>query len=1816
MRKKDSASDDEPLDEIKRQISQWRRHLLDLSKRNRLINCRLSSKSVVEPEYPGPASIWETLVVDNKSFTFAWKRDLLPEESDVDDNGNLPLIDEQPEANPQSPLIPPQDNRSNDFDACLASPELGALDLVTKISDTDLGTRLYRLALNAKTSLSEQGINTLYLAFGFLRYYESTDSDIPILAPLLLVPVQLSRDSSDAPWEVSEYEDEVVLNHSLGHMLSGSFGLTPPEVTDNALQQFQEDPAAREVYFDEFHQAIQHQPRWEVLDRVVLGIFSFQKLAMWKDMGNNSERIGSHPLCAAVASGPGSEINVNLPALPAPCDIDDTVPPHDTFHILSADSSQHEAILAAKAGYSFVMDGPPGTGKSQTIANIIAECLAVGKTVLFVSEKAAALEVVKRRLDSCNLGDFCLECHSHKANKKAVVTELGRCLGLTSERYSSQESALNELLDARRKLNAYVQELHRVEEPLGKTPFQIHGLLASIKVTSVSRCPVDNVLEVTSERLGTMVRAVARLSEFTEALAHFPDHPWRQSRVISHSLTLEDDVCYHFALLADELDHAGACFAALHSLGICSSLPSRDNMEQALSAFQEAMAVPDVPAEWFGPGLLEEVAENSRRECAVRTAKGFLTLDALTLAYRNDSSILNRYRPEGLSEQYEALINEAAILADSSMAYFRPQKADTVRSAVVSLRETIRLCDELLADLQSLKATVESVVRLLVVPLKTKVTFRQIPKIARLAKTISRLGVVRGSWFDATIRHQLKQFLSDCISEQDRIDELHEQLATRLGARALDDRSANLAERSLTYRSLFGRIFKGWRAFRQEAVDLYVAQLPETPRAILADLSVLRQFHRRRNGLRTMALQRKDDIPCQPNGDADWKALLEGVELVEELGKIIQVPESLRTALALPGTFNCESLAEGADRLEQLLGALDHKFQDLEQCYDMCGILGITDESASRSSLLPDEGIRVTSAILQRLRSCQAFLQKILACLTSDSDVPLSELRDDLSRLLSLHLLEQKIDAVRTSLGLRDSLDTVQQRNWHNTAVQADGLLEMLQSYAGEPPAYCIRAAADSSFRQQLAATGKMAAESLTQSLKANGKFLSQLFDESSEVMPGLHMLSSPAAEVASWLRQRVADVYLLHEWLRLHDLLAHLRELGIVTVAEEIIQGGLATSDAQDAFLARFYRLWLDAVYRKRPSLRGFSAQQHETLIARFRELDRTCVAGNYKRIREERLNAPCRAGAFDGPAMGELGVLRREANKARRHLPLRQLFQRIPHWLLRLKPCMMMSPLSISTYLDSNEIKFDIVIFDEASQVRPYDAVCAIYRGNQLIVAGDQKQLPPTTFFDRLAGDEGTVGLAEDEDYEENISDFESILDVCSTLQMPHKRLKWHFRSRRESLIAFSNRHFYGNELVTFPSVLDLNATSAVSLEYVADGLWRVGSSGGFNRPEARQVAQLVFQHFRRSPRESLGVITMSLRQQWAVLEEIERLRRDWPEFELFFQEDKIEPFFVKNLETVQGDERDRIILSIGYGHDESGKFAMRFGPLNRLGGERRLNVAITRSRFAVTVVTSIKAQDIDLTRANSVGSRLLRSYLDYAERGVESLKAEVTEAGRHPYESPFEMEVAKALEARRMTVHRQIGCSGFRLDLGIVHPLRPGQYVLGVECDGASYHSSATARDRDRLRQEILEGLGWKICRVWSTDWVRHPDKQIARITEAFARAVEEADNPRLIPEIPAEHCDDDEKPKTAPRPNNTTTAFDSISEVPPEEIERVILELLTTCGTTTRSDLFIGAARKLGFRRLGSRIRHATKNTITRLLRTDKIKLTNDDHLQIS
>ena len=611
----------------------------------------------------------------------------------------------------------------------------------------------------------------------------------------------------------------------------------------------------------------------------------------------------------------------------------------------------------------------------------------------------------------------------------------------------------------------------------------------------------------------------------------------------------------------------------------------------------------------------------------------------------------------------------------------------------------------------------------------------------------------------------------------------------------------------------------------------------------------------------------------------------------------------------------------------------------------------------------------------------------------------------------------------------------------------------------------------------------------------ADGSFADILVELQNDFDPKFVSLDSMTLAQLSLKMQQCLSAYdKVDNWIRFYILLKQLQERDILPFVNFAIEKSVGMDQFVSSYQKLFYKQWINHVIYEKPVFSNFTRIAQDKAVEQFSEKDRLQFDISKAQIKAE-LSA--KRPSLDMMAGGsEVSLLLREGQKKRKQKSIRKLLGEAGNLIQVIKPCFLMSPLSVSTFLSDNDITFDTVVFDEASQIFPQDAIGAIYRGKQLVVVGDSKQMPPSNFFN------SSIELDDDDEETGDITDFESILDLCS-VSLPQLRLKWHYRSRYEQLITFSNKNFYDNTLVTFPSSTIDHEGIGVDYYHV-DGLF--DRKNHTNRKEAEYIVELIYKNIEQYPKRSLGVVAFSIAQQDLIERLLSKKRQDDPSKEWFFKRDDTtkEPFFIKNLETVQGDERDTIIFSIAYGFDAQGRLLHNFGPLNRVGGERRLNVAVTRAKENVQIVSSLRATDIDLKRTSAEGARLLREYLDYAEHGEVALERSISVNPFEEFDSEFEMEVCDFLREHGFTVDTQVGCSGFRIDLGLKRP-DSSDYVLAIECDGATYHSSRNARDRDRLRQEILERMGWNFYRIWSTDWFRNTSVEKERLLEACTKAV---------------------------------------------------------------------------------------------------------------
>jgi hypothetical protein len=600
------------------------------------------------------------------------------------------------------------------------------------------------------------------------------------------------------------------------------------------------------------------------------------------------------------------------------------------------------------------------------------------------------------------------------------------------------------------------------------------------------------------------------------------------------------------------------------------------------------------------------------------------------------------------------------------------------------------------------------------------------------------------------------------------------------------------------------------------------------------------------------------------------------------------------------------------------------------------------------------------------------------------------------------------------------------------------------------------------------------------------------------ELIPSENDVNLSLEEQYNSLSAIMAHRHDLKAWCAWQKRRQEALELELQPLVMALEQSLIAPAQARLAFEASYCAWWSGAVLSEDEVLRTFTCGEHEADIRQFRAVDQ-----QFRQLTANYIAAQLcahRPHSDDIARNSQWGILRRELEKKIRHKPVRQLVQEAPDALAALAPCFMMSPLSIAQYLPTDAQPFDVVIFDEASQITVWDAIGAIARGKQIVIAGDPRQMPPTNFFAR--NEEDPDGEVDQE------GDLESILDEMLGASIPKRVLNLHYRSRKESLIAFSNQKYYENQLVTFPAPLT-PPDHGVSLVHPAGHYAR--GKARHNEGEAKAVVAEVLRRLTHSDaricQQSIGIVTFNTQQQTLIEDLLDAERAANPDIEWAFSRDNVlEPVFVKNLESVQGDERDVILFSTTFGPDQDGHITMNFGPLNRSGGERRLNVALTRARAAMVVFSTLRPEQIDTARTQATAVLHLKHFLEYAERGMGALGLQTKESTAHSV-APFETAVAQALTRLGWQVIAQIGVSSYRVDLGVVHPDHPGEFLAGIECDGAMYRSSAYARERDQVRQSVLAGLGWTLFRAWSADWWVHPAKASRQLHELLTRLLQE-------------------------------------------------------------------------------------------------------------
>ena len=1463
-------------------LERTRRELLDLSPRNRLLSIPRKIGRLVNVYDEKSSDIFRLLVSEKKNLSFLPGTQSGQEstEPSEDDEIGVPTPDEDDDT--ASPVV----KRHVD------------LRLQTALSPEGLQRRLIDLFRDSQAMIEEQGVNVLYLALGQLKWFEGENSDIERFAPLILVPVELSRRTVSERLILRWREEEILENLSLAAKLEADFGIKMPEFPD-------EESLVPSDYFAAVARAIVSAKRWEVLpDAITLGFFSFAKFLMYRDLDADNwpddQKLNKHPLVTSLLQ---DGFPHDCDVIPDDANLDALIPVDQLDHVVDADSSQTIAIETVRKNRHLVIQGPPGTGKSQSITNIIATAVMDGKKVLFVAEKLAALEVVKRRMEREGLGDLCLELHSNKSNKRTVINEIGRTWQLTRPVSAELESILPKLDRLRNELSAHCEMIHG---KYGKTPvsaFSAMGALSFLQDVPPEFLAIDlaDAPAWSADDASTRRTLTQQLAKRIERIGPPCKHVWRGAR--------RETVL--------QIDLAGI---------LASILKMRD--------------------------CLSELMETSR-----------------ILA-----SAIKQSDPESATE-----IDTHCLIAE----FMSEAPTDVERSAI-----------------------------------KNPAWDQDLGRIRKLVGDVERFNELR----------KLEPQVIDDTWHRD-YSEIRRDIATHCNS--------------------FFRFMNG-------------------------------KYRRAVASLRSM-MKNPASKPTQ--------GLLSFAD---------QIVEGQRTF---------KTIADGHDFGVGVFGALWRGAEcDANKLQTI--IKWITDQQAAGLG----RDFREVFALVQQSP------EYLLSALNSTKD---------------------KLAAFRAA---REIVATELDIDWQ----EAFGVIH--------PDDLSLNCLND----------------------RCNG------------------WLSSPQ---------------LLSLWNSYYLLRRDALQKGLGTIIAELDNGRLPTQKAIEVFDRTYFARIFRQIVQERPQIASFDGALHEQLVDDFRSVDKSRLTlSKYRVLRAHFEQMP----PFIG--LGPSGILRGEMERQRGHRPVRRLLKDCGSVVQAIKPVFMMSPLSIAQFLDAGSVEFDLLVIDEASQVRPVDALGAVARCKQIVVVGDSKQLPPTRFFQRLT----TGAENEDEDAPQEIvqaGDMESILGLCLARGIPSKMLRWHYRSKHHTLIAVSNHEFYEDQLFIVPSPFSSAAGLGLKFNHIPDGIFERGRAA-VNRVEARVVAKAVIEHARKTPQLSLGVAAFSIKQRQAILDELELLRREHPDLESFFNDHASEPFFVKNLENVQGDERDVIYISVGYGPDENGYMAMNFGALNGEGGERRLNVLISRAKNRCEVFSSITEDQIDLERAPGRGVAALKSFLAFSRTGRFSL---ATPSGMAE-QSPLEESIRRAIESLGHEVHTQIGIAGFFIDLAIVDRELNGRYVLGIECDGASYHSSRSARERDRLRQAVLENHGWTIHRVWSTDWFQRRNDELRKIEAAIqtAKNIAQSDETLEAPRVSISVTETDEngisRQALALTDDSRHEALSAelyteadiavpkkeIHTLTPRELSEIILQIVNIEGPIHEDEIVVRVRKLWGLGRAGSRIQDAVGNATQALL----------------
>lgn len=1594
-------------DEILAALKVWREGLVNLSGVNRLIRFRHTKTGSVLIEDPDAETILRGL-----QSGIEW-----------DFSG-------QPDRDENRDLVGAQDPKP-----ARHSGRATTRVLHVARSEKELGAVLRSMRRRASAELLDRGLSVLYVAVGMLHWKDEDESEMA--SPLLLVPVKLESSGPNTMPTLLLGEDDTVMNPSL-ILRMRDFGIEIPALDD--IPELSVKDLMAEV-----RRAVSGKLGWTVEPTVVLSTFSFHKEAMYRDLLENEQTVLNHPVVRALGTkDPASQAGDFLFEPIEPSYIDRIAPPEETPLVLDADSSQRAAVAAAVAGRSFVMDGPPGTGKSQTIANMVGALLHAGRTVLFVSEKAAALEVVRNRLADAGLENYLLELHSHKASRKEVATALSHSLdNITLPPQGMAELNRSTLIERRNQLNDYAAAMNEVRDSLGMTLHDVLGLLSAMSDVPSAPLPETAPEDLSQSELHEIRRTVLELERSWRPARQGQSYLWRNA-IDANNL----DVRLYQARTAIEALEGQIGPDRTLLLAFSLNRPSRTRQLIELLRLQHEQRPPLVEAAWLTTP--DWYALGAARDGVAMALKGLADAEgAVVRAARVPWRLLPN--SVDLPAVADIPIDDPIILGPLS-AQQCTEMADEFERHHDAISRSYGAAGALAAELG----------------LEHPNTFPEVERVLQLAEFGYSENRPLREWLSGRELQSARAAASELRSKVKLLAEAEAAAADVFTDAVLGGSVVEVFERFQTEHRGLKKLSGQYRTDKKSVTSWLADGIPI--KAGIAQLALAANWSTAHADFEASSKALAATLGVYWKGrDTDFESISAATEVAEGVIELVGL-EGVPRPLAIHVT------AEPNPAFHAVIAGVRRDVSNWTAPLQSAPALSGPPELIFRPV---KESIRWLKGHVGLLRAAAGRITPV-SIVSGHEALTLAEadeilrLRDTAERVDGE--FDQAAGSFKNALG-------VFYRARETDLVEVDraiGWVSRVRELAGGPLTENQAAALEASHPLY----GLDVA--LEKWEDARDRIINA-FDESrhAELARELDDYQTAPSLIDEFREDSIGQ----EEWFAYTTAREHLEKHGLGAAIDFCIDERLQSRQVPQVIERSLLRSWADRIMQRDARLRPVMARDRAALVEEYRKLDRQHIElAACDIIRAANRRRPSSA------AIGEPGVIRREGMKKSRHISVKELISRTRNTSLAIKPCFMMSPLAVSQYLPS-DMKFDVVIFDEASQVRPGDAINCIYRGNALILAGDDRQLPPTSFFERAEGDEAG-------DSDTDVAEFQSVLELAKgSGAFNNLRLKWHYRSRHEALIAFSNYQFYDGDLITYPSARSV--ASDVGVEYIrTDGVYRRG--GGADNPlEAEKVAERVLHHFSTRPHLTLGVVTFSVSQADAIVDAVAKARESRRDLDRHFDEsDRLNSYFVKSLESVQGDERDVIIFSIGYGPDEARKVTTNFGVLNKPKGWRRLNVAITRARQRVEVVASLSAGQIPPSQNENVEH--LRAYLDYAERGPVTLALNTGSTGLGP-ESPFEESVLRTIRNWGYTVEPQVGSAGYRIDIGLRHPAQPGVYALGIECDGYQYHSAPAARDRDRLRDQVLNGLGWRLHRIWGTAWYRHRLEEENRLRAAIEDAI---------------------------------------------------------------------------------------------------------------